>query len=502
MTTSALDRSRLLGRAEKLSNANLIHGALQYSPDHACFRITDPATRQPLGLAPKSGQEDVDNAVLSAVRAQVEWARLRPLERAHLLRQAVDKVEAHADELSGLVSLETGRPLRTETRPEVQNALKILRYFAGMALEMKGETIPFAENVLSLTLREPLGVVAAIIPWNVPVMLMSLKVGPALVCGNAIIVKSAEQSPLSTLFLGSLLAEGLPPGVLQVISGYGPDTGQILVRHPGISKITFTGSIEAGKSVACVGAARVIPVTLELGGKSPLVVFPDTPAELAADFAITGMRFSRQGQSCTSTTRIYIHQTMFDPFIEALVARLSRMVMGDPLSEQTEIGTLISQEQWERVGGYVEEARKLPGAQVIQVGELPTQPPFDRGLFYKPTIVVNPPPDSCLVQEEIFGPVAAVLPWQDSEELLVQANATRYGLSACIVTRSLPDALNTARRLKAGYVQVNSGLVIQPGVSFGGYKSSGLGRESSLESMLEAYTQVKTILIDHSAWAN
>jgi betaine-aldehyde dehydrogenase len=230
-------------------------------------------------------------------------------------------------------------------------------------------------------------------------------------------------------------------------------------------------------------------------------VFPDTPAERAADFAITGMRFSRQGQSCTSTTRIYVHQSMLDPFVKALVGQLSSMVIGDPLSEQTEIGTLISREQWERVGEYVEEARKLPGAQVIQVGEPPTQPPFDRGLFYKPTIVVNPPPDSRLVQEEIFGPIAAILSWQDSDELLAQANATQYGLSACIVTRSLPDALNTARRLKAGYVQVNSGLVIQPGVSFGGYKSSGIGRESSLESMLEAYTQVKTILIDHSAWA-
>src|SRR5262249_18886203 len=177
--------------------------------------------------------------------------------------QAIANVEAHADELSGLVSLETGRPLRTETRPEVQNALRILRYFAGLALEMKGETIPFAEQVLSLTLREPLGVVAAIIPWNVPVMLTSLKVGPALICGNAIVVKSAEQSPLSTLFLGSLLAEGLPPGVLQVISGYGPDTGQMLVRHPGIAKITFTGSVEAGKSVYGVAAERIIPATLE-----------------------------------------------------------------------------------------------------------------------------------------------------------------------------------------------------------------------------------------------
>ncbi len=498
MTTRALDQSNLLSRAQKLSNANLLNGALHRFPDHACFRVTDPATRQPLGFAPKSGPVDIDNAVQAAVRAQVEWARLRPLERAQVLSRAIDHVAAHADELSGLVSLETGRPLRTETRPEVHNALNILRYFAGLALEMKGETIPFAEKVLSLTLREPLGVVAAIIPWNVPVMLMSLKVGPALICGNAIIVKSAEQSPFSTLFLGSLLAEGLPPGVLQVISGYGPDTGQLLARHPNIAKITFTGSVEAGKRVANVAAEKIIPVTLELGGKSPLIVFPDTPAERAADFAITGMRFSRQGQSCTSTTRIYIHQSMLDPFVKALVARLSSMIIGDPLSDQTDIGTVISPEQWERVAGYVEEARKLPGAQVIQVGELPTQPPYDRGLFCKPTIVVNPPPESRLVQEEIFGPVAAVLPWHDYDELITQANATRYGLSACIVTRSLSDALNTARRLKAGYVQVNSGLVIQPGVSFGGYKSSGLGRESSLESMLEAYTQVKTILIDHS----
>jgi acyl-CoA reductase-like NAD-dependent aldehyde dehydrogenase len=498
MTTSSINRGRLLERAQSLSNANLLNGALHRYPDDQCFPVADPATRQPLGRAPKSGPTDVDHAVLGAVRAQVEWARLRPLDRAQVLNQAIDKVETHADELSGLVSLETGRPLRTETRPEVHNALRILRYFAGLALEMKGETIPFAEHVLSFTLREPLGVVAAIIPWNVPVMLMSLKVGPALICGNTIVVKSAEQSPLSTLFLGSLLAEVLPPGVLQVISGHGPDTGQPLVRHPDIAKIAFTGSVEAGKSVYGVAAERIVPATLELGGKSPLIVFPDTPAERAADFAITGMRFSRQGQSCTSTTRIYVPQSMMDPFVNALVARLSSMVIGDPLAESTDIGTLISREQLERVQRYVDEARNLPGVKVIQVGELPTQAPHDRGLFYQPTIVLNPPPDSCLVQEENCGPVVAVLPWQDYEELIAQANGTKYGLSACIVTQNLPHALETARRLKAGYVQVNSGLVIQPGVSFGGYKSSGIGRESSLESMLEAYTQVKTILIDHS----
>jgi aldehyde dehydrogenase (NAD+) len=498
MTTIPCNRSRLVERAQSLSNANLLNGALHRYPGDQCFRVADPATQQPLGLAPRSGPADVDQAVLGAVRAQVEWARLRPLDRAQMFHQAIDRVAAHAEELSGLVSLETGRPLRTETRPEVQNAVRILRYFAGLALELKGETIPFAEHVLSLTLREPLGVVGAVIPWNVPVMLMSLKVGPALICGNAIVVKSAEQSPLSTLFLGSLLAEVLPPGVLQVISGYGPDTGQLLVRHPGIAKITFTGSIEAGKSVYGVAAERIIPATLELGGKSPLVLFPDTPAERAADFAITGMRFSRQGQSCTSTTRIYVHQSMMDAFVRALVARLSSMVIGDPLSEATDIGTLISREQLERVQRYVDAARKLPGVEVIQAGKLPTQAPQDRGFFCQPTIVLNPPPDSCLVQEEVFGPVVAVLPWQDYEELIAQANGTRYGLSACIVTQNLANALETARRLKAGYVQVNSGLVIQPGVSFGGYKSSGIGRESSLESMLEAYTQVKTILIDHS----
>ena len=441
MLNISLDRSSLLGRAQKLSNANLIHGALHRYPDHRCFLVADPATRQPVGLAPKSGQEDVDNAVIGAINAQVQWARMRPLERAEVLSQAIDRVEAHADELSGLVSLETGRPLRTETRPEVQNALRILRYFAGMALEIKGETIPFAEKVLSLTLREPLGVVAAIIPWNVPVMLMSLKVGPALICGNAIIVKSAEQSPLSTLFLGSLLSEVLPPGVLQVISGYGPDTGQMLVRHPGIAKITFTGSDRSGQER--LWRRRRKDHTRDPGA------WRKEPSPLVSRYTRRACRRLRDHRNALLPARaeLHVHNAHLCSPIhvrsvhQALVARLSSMVIGDPLSEQTDIGTLISSEQLGRVQRYVEEARKLPGATVIQAGELPTQSPFDQGLFYQPTIVLNPPPDSRLVQEEIFGPVAAVMPWQDSEELIAQANGTKYGLSACIVTRNLSNAL-------------------------------------------------------------
>ena len=494
METVSARRTRAKQLAGALSESNFIDGKLVEFDRENCFDVIDPFSQDVIGCCPGTRPEDVRSIVHSATVAQQRWAAIRAIERSKMLRAAVAKLSSVSEELAELISLETGRPIRTETRPEVENAINILNYFSGLTVELKGETVPFAEKVLCLTLREPLGVVAAIVPWNVPAMLTALKIGPALAAGNSIVVKSSEKSPLSTLFLCKVLGENLPQGVLQSISGFGDVTGAALVRDAGVAKIAFTGSVRTGKAIYATAADRIIPVTLELGGKSPLIVMADASVEKAVQLAIVGMRFSRQGQSCTSTTRIYVHESLRLTFLIRLKEEVAKMKFGDPLDEETAIGTVISIREKIRIEMIV----AAEGARAIPLANLDTGSAFPNAAYTLPVAIVSPDSSSSIVQEEIFGPVVVIDYWTDLDQVAEQANSTQFGLSACVLTDSIQVGLTFARKLKAGYVQVNSGLVIQPGISFGGYKSSGIGREASLESMVEAYTQSKTVLIDHS----
>jgi acyl-CoA reductase-like NAD-dependent aldehyde dehydrogenase len=486
---------RALARA--LSGRHLIGGRFVPARSGRSFAVVNPATGEEVARAAEGDAADVDAAVTDAARAQKDWAKLPARRRGALVAQCAEVLAAHIEELARLIALETGKALRTESRVEANTVADILRFYGGLGGELKGETVPFAPNVLSVTVREPLGVVGAIIPWNVPMLLMALKIAPALVAGNTVVVKSAEEAPLAVLRICELLNRVLPPGCFNMLSGYGPECGAPLVEHALVRKVTFTGSVEVGRIVSKAAAGKLIPVTLELGGKSPMIVFADCDFDRTVMGAITSMRFTRQGQSCTAASRIYVERPIFDRFVAALASKVDAMVMGDPLDEATDIGTIISRDQFAKVQRYIEEGRATAGATARSCSAMPADPALRKGLFIQPHIFTGLPNDSRLVQEEIFGPVTVVFPFDDPEAVLQAANGTEYGLAASLWTNNLKVGLDLAHRLEAGLVQINQNLVVQANLSYGGVKSSGLGKEASLESMLEHFTHKKTIMVNY-----
>jgi acyl-CoA reductase-like NAD-dependent aldehyde dehydrogenase len=354
--------------------------------------------------------------------------------------------------------------------------------------------VPFKTESLTITQREPLGVVGAIIPWNVPLMLMALKIAPAMVAGNAVIVKSAEEAPFAVLRACQIMNQVLPPGVLNILSGDGPGAGAPLVAHPHVNKVTFTGSVETGKIVARTAAEKLIPVTLELGGKSPMIVMGDADLDKAVAGAVTGMRFTRQGQSCTAASRIFVHASLHDAFLAKLKAKVDAMVMGDPLDETTDIGAIISVPQFDKVKTYIALGEAAGTAH--RCSALPKDPKLAKGLFVQPVIFTGVGNDHRVCREEIFGPVTALIKFEEYEDAIAQANDTEFGLAASIWTTDLKTALDATQRLEAGVVQVNQNMVVQANMSYGGVKSSGLGKEATLESMLEHFTTKKTIILN------
>ena len=490
-----LDQAAL---ALALSGKHLIGGRLVPARSGNTFPIINPATGKEVAQAANGDASDVEAAVEDADRAQKAWAKLPSRKRGALVAQCAALIKTHQEELARLIALETGKALRTESRVEAGAVADIFEMYGGLGGELKGETVPFAPNVLSVTVREPLGVVGAIIPWNVPMLLMALKIAPALVAGNTVVVKSAEEAPLTVLRICELMNRVLPPGCFNMLSGFGPECGAPLVAHPKVRKVTFTGSVEVGRIVNKAAAEKLIPVTLELGGKSPMIVFADCDFDRTVAGAITSMRFTRQGQSCTAASRIYVERPIFDRFVEALAAKVDAMKMGDPLDEATDIGTIISQEQGGKVAAFIAEGLATAGATGRACSALPTDPALRPDLFIRPHIFTHLPHDSRLVQEEIFGPVTAIFPFDDPEDVLQKANATEYGLAASLWTNNLKIGLDLAHRLEAGLVQINQNLVVQANLSYGGVKSSGLGKEASLESMLEHFTHKKTIMVNYA----
>jgi acyl-CoA reductase-like NAD-dependent aldehyde dehydrogenase len=474
----------------------LIGGQWVESASSARITVENPAKRKPVAEVPRGNAADVDRAVTAATKAYADWRKVPPRERGKALLRIAEALQARAEEIARTISLETGNALRTQARGEATMTADIFRYFGGLGSELKGETIPLGEHVLSYTRREPLGVVGAIIPWNAPVMLAALKIAPALCAGNTMVMKAAEDAPLGVLLLAEICQQSLPPGVLNLLTGFGEEVGGPLLNHPGIAKLSFTGSTEVGKIVMRAAAERIVPVSLELGGKSPSIVYPDADEDWAVDGIIAAMRFTRQSQSCTAGSRLFLHEDIFDSFLAKLEKKTTALKIGDPLDEKTDIGTIINNKQFTKVCKYVNEGLKRSDAKLVFGGLPPKTGPLSEGYYAIPTVFADRSNDWRLAREEIFGPVLVAIRWSDEAEAIRMANDSHYGLAAYVWTHDIGTGLRTAHAIESGWIQVNQGLGQVPGMSYGGYKQSGIGREFSLEGMLDSFTQRKNVTVN------
>ncbi|MFI6438096.1 aldehyde dehydrogenase family protein [Streptomyces sp. NPDC050759] len=442
--------------------------------------VLNPATEEVVATVPAATAADVDEAVTRAAKAQAKWAALAPADRARLLRRFADVVDQHVEELARLEVREAGH-LLGNARWEAGNVRDLLAYAAGGVERLNGRQIPVAGG-LDVTILEPLGVVGVIAPWNFPLPIAAWGTAPALAAGNAVVLKPAETTPLTALRLAELALEaGLPEGLFQVLPGHGPVTGTALVQHPGVAKIVFTGSTATGRAVMERCARQVKPVTLELGGKSPNIVFADADLRTAVDpFSF----LDNSGQDCCARTRILVQESVYDEVRELLADAVSAVVVGDPADEKTQMGPLISRRQLDRVRALV--PADAPGLR----GSAPDGP----GFWFAPTVLTGEAPDSEAAREEIFGPVAVLLPFTDEEDAIRLANDTPYGLSGSLWTRDLGRALRVSRAVKAGNLSVNSHSSVRYWTPFGGYKQSGLGRELGPDA-LTAFTETKNVFI-------
>ncbi len=440
--------------------------------------------------------EDVDLAVAAAQAAAPGWAALAAHERGRLLLKLADRIEADAAALARLESLDTGHPIRDCLAIDVPRTVLCFRYFGGMADKLEGSVIPVDAGFLNYVEREPIGVVGAIVPWNFPLMFISWKMGPALAAGNTVVIKPSEITPLSTLRIGELMHEvGFPDGVVNIVTGYGATAGQRIAEHPGIGKVSFTGSTATGRRIIEASAGNLKKVQLELGGKGPNIVFADAnlPAAVGGSaFAI----FHNQGQACIAGSRLLLHEDIADAFLEAFVGLAQSIRLGDPLDPETEMGPLTSTLHQERVLAFVEVARG-EGGTVLTGGQRPAAANLANGCFIEPTIVRAKPGDR-VAQEEVFGPFVTVMTFKDDAEALAIANGTDYGLGAGLWTQDLTRAHRFAKRLHAGMVWINCYKRIHPGSPFGGVGQSGYGREMGFEAMRE-YTQPKSVWVNVDA---
>ena len=475
---------------------HIINGELMGSADERIIDVVAPRDRSVMGAAAQGGVADVERAVNAASRAFPAWRDMAPRARGRLLAKIADELEEDAERIARILSLENGNALRTQSRGELAFAVDVFRYFGGLASETKGEQIPLSSTTLDYSRREPYGVVGAIIPWNAPVQLGSMKIAPAIATGNTLVLKTAEDAPFAILEVAKICQKHLPAGVLNVVHGKGAETGEALINNPNVDKISFTGSTAVGTRILEAAAPRVVPVTLELGGKNPQIVFPDADNDWAVDAALLGMRFSRQSQSCTAGSRLFIHKSIFDSFLEKFTAKAAAMKVGDPLDEATDIGAIVNQKQFDRVCGFIQEGMKVEGGRLLVGGLPPVDGPLAAGFFAQPTVFSQIDNNFNINRQEIFGPVAVAIPWETEEQVIKMANDTHYGLSAYVYTKDLGAALRTAHRVDAGWIQVNQGGGQVLGQSYGGYKSSGMGREFSLEGMIDGYTQRKHISVN------
>jgi betaine-aldehyde dehydrogenase len=475
----------------------LIGGKLVDATAGRTITIENPARGTALGTVPQADEADVDRAVRDSAVAFTTWRRLTPGDRGRRLLDIADELVGHVEEIARLISRETGNAIRTQSRPEASKAVDILRYFGGVAPEIRGATIPLGEGLLSYTRREPIGVVGGIIPWNAPVTLATLKIASALSTGNTLVLKPAKEAPLAVLRVAEICQAHLPPGVLNVVTGTGPECGAALANHPLVMKLSFTGSTEIGKEMIRAAAGKVASLSLELGGKSPTIVFEDSDRNEVAAGVVSAMRFTRQGQSCSAGSRLFVHESIYDSFLARVASIVKGLRIGDPLDEATDVGSLISKQQFESVCAYIEDGLAR-GARPI-IGGLPAATKNQsQGYFIGPTILADVDNSWRVAREEIFGPVLVAIPWKDEKDAVRMANESHYGLAAYIWCRDISRALRTAHEIESGWVQVNRGGSQLPGMSYGGFKESGWGREFSLEGAIESYTQVKNVTVDLS----
>lgn len=473
-----------------------INGQWQEAASGRTFPTINPATTEVIAHVAEGGAADIDRAVKAAAAALAgPWGKMEAAQRGRLIWKMGERILARAEELARLETLDNGKTITESSRIDVPYSADLYFYYAGAATKLEGHTIPVTGPYFNYTLREPLGVVGLIVPWNFPLLLASRKVAAALAAGNTVVLKPAAQTPLTALLLAEIGMEaGLPPGVLNVVPGHGATAGAALVKHPAVDGIALTGGTATGQQLMRDAAATVKKLHLELGGKSPNIVFADADLEAAARMALLGI-FYNKGEVCTAGSRLLVEKGIYDVFMEKLVERVQKLQPGDPLDPKTRLGPLVSEAQLANVKRYVEIGER-EGAR-LRTGGQPPEPAPGKGYFFQPTIFDNVAPNSTIAQEEIFGPVLAAMPFADGDELLKIANGTIYGLAAAVWTKDIKKAHRLARDLKAGTVWINTYNNYDAAMPYGGYKASGFGRESGMEAF-EFYSQSKSVWVDLS----
>jgi acyl-CoA reductase-like NAD-dependent aldehyde dehydrogenase len=469
----------------------LIDGELVPSEAGEWLESINPANEETLGHVPQATAADVNRAVTAAEAAHPAWAAIEPKERGKLMRKLAQKLRDRTDEILRVEVVDTGNTI-TKMRADVASAGDTLDFYAGFATEIKGETIPATTTNLHFTIREPYGLVGRIIPFNHPIKFAANALAAPLMAGNCVVLKPPETSPLSATMLGEICAEVLPKGVVNIVTGTGMPAGDALARHPNVKRIAFTGSVPTGRAIQRAAAEGGIKnVTLELGGKNPLIAFPDMDPDKIAAIAVAGMNFAWQGQSCGSTSRLLLHESLYKPVLERVTERVKALRLGDPLDDKSQMGPINSKRHYERVVSMVQSGIS-DGAKLMTGGKRPPGSDFARGFWLEPTVFGGVDGNMRIAREEIFGPVLSVFSWKDEKEALALANSTEYGLTASIFTNDLKTAFRAARAVKSGYVWINGASGHFYGTPFGGFKNSGLGREEGIDELL-SYTEVKTI---------
>jgi len=451
----------------------------------------NPATEVPFAEIAEAQKEDVDKAVKAATKAFETWSKLPVAERVKYIHKIAQALDKNREKIALTNTLETGKPIRESRLVEVGGSIKTLEYYAGISNQLNGESMSISEAQLSVTIKEPIGVVGHIIPWNFPLLLSFWKIAPALVAGCTIVLKPAEHTPCGISEVAKLCTKaGLPDGVLNIVPGDGAVAGQALVEHPGIAKVAFTGSTQVGKIVMKTAADTIKRVSLELGGKAPCIVFDDVDIDNCIEATLRG-GFFNQGENCTAVTRLLLHEKIYDNFLSKFIKRVKKIKMGDPLKDDTEIGAVISKEHFETVKSYFQKG-KNEGGKVLSGGKRPTK--FKKGYFFEPTVLGNVDPKATIAREEIFGPIVAVIPFKTEAQAVRIANDTVYGLAGGIWTQDIKRALRVAKSINAGYLWVNTYGGIVPETPYGGHKQSGIGKELGKDG-LNMYLESKTVNI-------
>ena len=465
-----------------------IGGEWQESIDGGTFETINPSNLEKLDDVPEASEKDVDRAVDAAKTAFVEWRRVPIDERARCLQALAQRIDDQAEELALMDAVDAGNAL-VGMRGDMDWTAETLRYFAGLITEIKGESSSHGPRHLNVTRRSPYGVVAKINAFNHPFRFCAEKAAAPLAAGNCVVIKGSEQAPLSSLKLGELCDGIFPKGVVNIVTG-GAKAGAALVGHPGVGRLAFVGSVPTGRAIAKAAAETLKVVTLELGGKNPIIIFPDADPAQAATSAIKGMNMNRQGQSCSSTSRVFVHESLHAAVTDELVKQAEALPIGPPWVEGNEVGPIVSERQYERILGFIGSAEE-EGAECLTGGGPPDSSELRKGLFVKPTIYDRVTPDMRIGREEIFGPIMSVFPWSDEETMVSAVNGVEYGLTAAIITNDLAKAMETAERVEAGYVWINSaGRYL--GAPYGGWKQSGFGQEECFDELV-SYTRIKNI---------